>query len=73
MSGLSRGPAVLFIDCLCSYRRHVRKVARKFQPYVLGPIPTWEKSKRERHGHKYEKTLAGIGFEIAGALMALFC
>lgn len=44
MSGLSRGPAVLFIDCLCSHRRH---------------------------GHKYEKTLAGIGFDFAETLLSV--
>ncbi|RKI88699.1 hypothetical protein D7V94_18770 [Parablautia intestinalis] len=30
------------------------KVERNFQPYVFGPVPTWEKPKRERHGYKNE-------------------
>ena len=34
------------------------KVERNFQPYVFGPIPTWEKPKRERHGYKYEKNFS---------------
>ncbi len=39
---------------MIKYKKEV-KVERNFQPYVFGPIPTWEEPKRERHGLKMEE------------------
>ena len=39
---------------MLKYKKEV-KVERNFQPYVFGPIPTWEEPKRERHGLKMEE------------------